>query len=273
MTITDFLTGGADIPDPLLTDLKAIVHRHATSHPRSQQTRLGPSEVGHPCLRKLAQGLLFGGEHGHAPGAPPRINPPGDPLPSYVGVAAHARLEEAVALDNARLEAQGMPPRWISERKVTVREDLSGTCDLYDVWTETVIDFKFPGTTAMTTYRKSGPSMEYRVQAHLYGAGYIREGYPVKRVGIWFLPRAGQLATSHLWTEDYDQATVDETLRRIDLAVAMIDDLDVDNHPERLRFIPRTAKNCSWCQYWAPYDHPSPLACPGDEPVKQVAAN
>lgn len=263
-TIADFLTGGADVPDPLLNDLKALVHKHSNNHPRSQQSRLGPSEVGHPCLRKLAQGLLFGGEHGHTPGAAPRINPPGDPLPSYVGVAAHARLEEAVAQDNARLEEQGMPPRWISERKVVVREDLSGTCDLYDVWTETVIDFKFPGTTAMTQYRKNGPSPEYKIQAHLYGAGYKREGYPVARVGIWFLPRAGQLATSHLWTEDYNQVLVDETLRRIDLAVAMIDDLDVDRHPERLAMIPTTTHHCSWCPWYAPYDHDSPLACKGD---------
>lgn len=262
--IAEFLTSGAALPDPLLADLKAVVHQHATSHPRHLQARLGPSEIGHPCLRKLAQGLLYGGEHGVTSDGPaPRINPPGDPLPSYIGVAAHAKLEDAVALDNSRLEAKGMPPRWISERKVTIRPDLSGTCDLYDMWTHTVIDFKLPGTTAMTLYRKEGPSPEYRTQAHLYGAGYIREGYPVERVGIWFLPRAGQLATSYLWTEPYDAGIVDTALSRIDLAVAMIDDLRVDEHPERLALIPRTPHHCSWCPYWSPVEHPSPVACPG----------
>lgn len=265
MTVSEFLTSGAELPDPLLTDLKGMVARHASSHPRHLQARLGPSEVGHPCLRKLAQGLMFGGEHGVVSGEPaPRINPPGDPLPSYIGVAGHAKLEDAVALDNARLEEKGMPPRWLSERKVVVREDLSGTCDLYDTWTNTVVDFKFPGTTAMTEYRKNGPSPEYKIQAHLYGAGYRREGYPVERVGIWFLPRAGQLATSHLWTEPYDQAIVDETLSRIDLAAAMIDDLQVDTHPEHLAFIPTTPHHCQFCPYWSPLEaHPSPLACPG----------
>ena len=260
--IEAFLTGGDALPDPLHNTLKDMVRRHASSHPRHLQSRLGPSEVGHPCLRKLAQGLLFAGHSGNPPDP---INPPGDPLPSYIGVAAHSKMEDAAALDNTRIEAMtGDLGRWITERKVTVREDLTGTCDLYDTWTNTVIDYKFPGTTAMTQYRKDGPSQEYRVQAHLYGAGYLNEGYHVERVAIWFLPRAGQLATSHLWSEPYDQGIVDATLAKIDLAVAMLADLDVDRHPERLALIPRTPKNCSWCPYWSPIPHPSPAACQGD---------
>jgi hypothetical protein len=250
-----------NLPDPLLGDLKQMVHQHASSHPRHLQSRLGPSEVGHPCLRKLAQGLLYGGEFSSEPA--PRINPPSDPLPSYIGVAAHSKMEDAAALDNSRREAQGRPPRWLTERKVTVREDLSGTCDLYDIETATVIDYKFPGTTAMTEYRRSGPSPEYRIQAHLYGAGFINEGYPVERVGIWFLPRAGQLATSYLWTEPYDAAIVESVLRKIDLAVGLLVDLDIDHHPERLGMIPMTPHHCTWCPFWSPAAHPSPAACPG----------
>ena len=247
--------------DTLLSDLKDVVRQHSNNHPRGQQRTLGPSEVGHPCLRKLAQSLLFGSGQTMNGGT---INPPGDPLPSYIGTAAHARFEEAVQQDNTRREAAGQPSRWISEKKVVVRGDLSGTCDLFDMDTNTVIDLKFPGTTAMNEYKRNGPSAEYRTQAHLYGAGYRNEGYDVQRVGIWFLPRAGQLASSYLWVEDYDQSVVDHALGRIDLALMVIDDLRVDQHPEHLGLIPRTAHHCAWCPYFSPVQHGDPTACSGE---------
>lgn len=261
MTAAEFFSTGTQL-DPLHEALKDVVRQHSNSHPRSAQKRLGPSEVGHPCTRKMVQSLLFGsGQTGT--GQP--INPPGDPLPSYVGTAGHARFEEAVALDNQRLAEEGHPPRWLSERKVHVREDLSGTCDLYDTWTKTVIDLKFPGPTAMTNYKRSGPSPEYRTQAHLYGAGYINEGMPVEQVGIWFLPRAGQLASAHLWTEPYDQEVVDEALARIDFSRNIIEMLELESHPERLKFVPTEPHSCVWCPYWTPLpDHHNPAACQGD---------
>ena len=236
----------------LLTDLKQMVQRHADNHPRSQQKALGPSQIGHPCLRHLAQSMH---------GSDEIINPPGDPLPAYIGTAVHSRLEDAVAQDNARRDR----PRWLSETKVEVRQGLSGTCDLYGIDTGTVVDFKAPGSVAMTTYRKQGPSPEYRIQAHAYGHGFARLGFNVNTVGIWFLPRAGRLSTSHLWTEPYDESIVRDALGRIDLATLMMDDLDVDNHPERFAVIPKTPHNCGWCPWWSPASgHANPLACTGD---------
>ena len=259
MTVADFLATGPQI-DPLHDALKHVVRQHADSHPRSAQMRLGPSEVGHPCTRRMVQSLLFGSGN-TATGRP--INPPGDPLPAYVGTAGHKQLESAIHLDNMLREAEGKEPRWLSERKVVVREDLSGTCDLYDMETGTVIDFKFPGTTAFSEYKRYGPSPVYRVQAHLYGAGYRNEGYAVNAVGIWFLPRAGQLASAHLWTEPFDQTLVDETLGRIDFAHNIIDMLELDDHPERLKFVPTSPQSCQWCAYWTPVDHGDPSACMG----------
>jgi hypothetical protein len=246
----------------LHNELKNLIHQHADAHPRSAQAALGPSEVGHPCLRKLVQGLIFGSGQTMSGDI---INPPGDPLPAYIGVAGHSKIEEAVHLDNLMRQSRGQQPRWISERKVTVRHDLSGTCDLYDLDTDTVIDVKFPGTTAMTRYKKEGPSPEYRVQAHLYGAGYRNEGYNVTTVGIWFLPRAGQLASSYLWTEPYNHAVVDDVLTRIDLAHSMVEHLALGAEPQRLNLLPKTPHNCGFCPYFTPVPHTDPTACPGEE--------
>ena len=261
MTVAEFFNTGPQV-DPLHDALKHVVRQHADSHPRSAQKRLGPSEVGHPCARKMVQALLFGSGN-TATGKP--INPPGDPLPAYVGTAGHKQFEAAVHLDNMLREAEGKEPRWLSERKVTVREDLSGTCDLYDMQTGTVIDLKFPGVTAFNEYKRYGPSSTYRVQAHLYGAGYRNEGFNVHSVGIWFLPRGGQLASAHLWTEPYDQDVVDETLMRIDYAHNIIGMLELEHHPERLQFVPTTPQACMWCPYFSPVANTDPSACSGGE--------
>lgn len=588
-------TGPDDTDNELLGDLKSLIRNHDAARPRSQQKTLGPSEVGHPCVRKLAQGLM----------QVDRINPTGDVLPSYVGTAVHAQLEQAVALDNGRIIAEhlldttsrctwldGKPiGRWISERRVTIRPDLAGSCDLYDTWNHTVLDLKglalgtpiptptgwttmgdlavgdqvidaagkpctvtetspvytdrdcyritfedgvsvisdhihqwvvqfgknsrtrimtapeiaaqlrdyrgqlririantaalelpdanlpiepyvlgawlgdgesdsgrigkpepelfdniaaagselgewqnvrggpfrrrivgltaalrasgligdkhvppqyfrasraqrlallqgmmdtdgtwnrkrkqavftttskqlahdaaeliaslgwkpriwehqargfgvtttaypvtfvtygdnpfrltrkaeqvrtagttrakrriitavertltiptrcitvdsedstflcteamipthnCPGTTKMTQYRKHGPSEVYRRQAHLYGRGYRNAGFDVQHVGIWFLPRAGQLATSHLWVEEYSDTLVDETLARIDNALVLIHDFDVEQHPERWAWFPKTPDSCQFCPWWtANQSHPNPAACTG----------
>lgn len=235
----------------LLDDLKQMIIDGARGDDRSQQRALGPSEVGHPCLRKLALGLL------HAP----KVNSFDDPLPSVVGTGAHARVEDFAARANQRLIDADQRARWIAEQRVTIREGLAGTCDLLDLQTMTVVDWKFPGTPRMEHYRRHGPSETYRRQAHLYGRGWINLGIPVRRVAIAFLPRGGQLKHAHLWTEDYSDAVVAETLGRIDLVTSMIWDLQIGEHPERLDQIPATTGDCFICPYHS--RHPGAFQCPG----------
>lgn len=241
----------------LLEDLKQVLRREWANHPRSQQKTIGPSEVGHPCPRRLAGSLL------QLDG----INPDGDPLPAWLGTAGHAKFEHSVEADNNRIidaaladqtnpctwddRGDGLPVgRWFTERRVEVRPGLSGTCDLFDTWTGTVIDLKFPGTTRHSQYRKNGPSPEYRIQSHLYGRGYRREGFNVKRVAIWFIPCGGMLANSHLWSEPYDDTIVDEALRKIDDITLLLNDLDIENHLERLEFVPKVVHDCMFCPFF-----------------------
>lgn len=250
----DFFAASDRDDPPLLDDLKTMLRNHAHSHARHLQVELGPSQVGHPCARNVISGML----------ALPTINPQFDPLPSYVGVAAHAAMEEAARFANAALLDAGGKIRWIPEQKVHVTQGLSGTADLYDIATQTVIDYKFPGPTQMTKYRKDGPHETYRTQVHLYGRGYLNLGLPVKQVGIWFLPRGGQLATSLLWLRPYDSGIVDACLKRLENFAILMNDLALEEYPERLALIPLTPSDCNWCPWWTVRENnPNPTACRG----------
>lgn len=259
----------------LLGDLKGVFRRGWATHARSAQRALGPSEVGHPCARRLVAATLEF----------ERINPEGDPLPAWLGTAGHAKFEDAVVLDNERLIDQWLKDReqrctvlrgvvggddpqyvgrWFSERRVTVSGGLAGTCDLYDTWTDTVIDLKFPGATAFSTYKKQGPSAEYRVQAHCYGRGYRNEGFDVKRVAIWFIPRGGTLSSSFVWSEAYSDQVVDDTITRLQNIALVLNDLDIEAHPERLALVPKTPHNCMFCPFYSPKPDPERAwACQG----------
>jgi hypothetical protein len=155
--------------------------------------------------------------------------------------------------------------RWLSERRVTIRPGLAGTCDLYDTWTDTVIDAKFPGASKMREYKNHGPSPEYRIQAHLYGRGYRNEGFPVKRVAVWFLPRAGFLSRSFVWSEPYDDAVVDAVLDRLDNITVLLDTLRPDENPALWPLFPKTPSNCQYCPFFVPRYNPSnpPHQCTG----------
>ncbi|QFP94846.1 Cas4 family exonuclease [Mycobacterium phage Marshawn] len=265
----------------LLADLKGVFRRGWATHARSAQRALGPSEVGHPCARRLATATM----------AYERINPEGDPLPAWLGTAGHSKFEDAVELDNQRIVdewiadreqrctvlrevAEGDEPqyvgRWFTERRVQVGNGLAGTCDLYDTWTGTVIDLKFPGATAFAKYKKAKErgtmaedAPEYKVQAHCYGRGYANEGFPVKRVAIWFIPRGGTLSSSFVWSEAYDPAIVDSTLARLDGIALALNDLDIDAHPERLALITKTPHNCMFCPFFVTKPDERPWACQG----------
>lgn len=221
----------------LLDDLKALIVDGAKEDDRSQQTDIGPSEVGHPCLRHLTYKML---------GAP-RCNEYSDPLPSVVGTGAHSRFEIFAHRANKRLGRT----RWLPEFKVTVRQGLSGTCDLVDLDTMTAVDHKLPGTSRMATYTSKGPSPIYRTQAHLYGRGLRNAGIPIERVAIAFWPRGGQIKNAHLWDETYSDQVVDDALARLDMATTLIWDLDLGEKPDSISTVPATTGECFLCPWHA----------------------
>lgn len=245
--LSEFFSASTPVVDPLWTDLRDMIQHKARLHPRSQQRALGPSQVGHPCHRKLALSLM---DH-------PRINPEWDCLPSAFGVAMHTWLEDAAQMDNERLGRE----RWLTERKVEVAPGLSGTADLYDTDTNTVLDWKNLGYTSFPKHVKDiGPT--YRNQVQMYGRGYRRLGYEVKDVAVVMLPRTGTLTKMHLEKIPYSDAEVDAVLARRDLVLQMIYDLDVENHPERYSWFAITPETCTFCAYWSPNPR-APGQCDG----------
>lgn len=229
-----------DGPPPLLGELQKIIVQAARRAPRSLQRAIGPSEIGGSCRRKMALKLI---------GAEP-LREDGDPWPSVVGTATHTWLAEAFEADNARRDKNDQPPRWLIEQRVTIREGLTGSCDLYDLQESTVIDWKNLGTTSLKKLIKDGPSDTYRVQLHAYGVGWANQGLTPKKVALVALPRAGWLADAHIWSEDFDPAVCHNALNGLD---DLLTGMNVAEHfgglDEFMRILPKNTADCTFCPY------------------------
>ena len=246
--VAEFFTpDAADTAADLKSALIDMIKARDEATPRHLQRELGPSEVGHPCMRRLAYGLM----------QIPRCNPSWDPLPAIIGTATHKWLESAAKHANTVLGRQ----RWLIETRVNPAGWLSGSCDLYDCDTATVIDYKVPGASQFAKYKKH-PGELYRTQVHLYGKGFRNAGLPVETVAIMFLPRGGTLTGSHLWSEPYDETVADTALKRREQALMLINDLQVEQHPDRFTYFSKSGPSCMFCSWFAPNPQ-GPFQCGG----------
>lgn len=197
------LTG--DLGDRIATDLRDMVLAYENSRDRSVQTNIGPSEIGKPCTRCLAR---------HALGIPvERESRFADPWCAVIGTAVHAWLAEAAEHSNETAGEEW----WLTETRVHPHPDVmpsGGNADLYDVIRKTVIDHKVVSPDRLKAYKRNGPGLQYRRQAHLYGLGYHRLGKPVENVAVAFWMRGGRLSDLYVWTEPYDPAFALEAITR-----------------------------------------------------------
>lgn len=241
----------ANLTDPLAGELQNLIRDAAAGAARSQQREPGPSEINDPCLRRLAYKLV----------GPPPVNTTTDPLPSTDGTAFHEWVANAVTAYNTRAGRV----RFVAEQRVQVRTGLKGTADVYDFDTATVIDWKRPSATRVKQYRNLGPGEQYRAQVHLYGMGFLNLGLPVERVAIAFIPRGGLLSSLYLWHEPYSATIAQAALDRYDQLLCVINDLDVENNPDRWGLIPATPAHCAWCGWWKAGSTDLSRGCPGEE--------
>lgn len=233
--------------------LDAIVNAIMNS-PRSLQINPGPSEIGTPCTRLLGYKLL---------GIPERPRVPA--WKAFVGTGGHLALEDVFDRYNlANAQYLDGQERFYIETRVNVGEvngiAITGSCDLYDRVTGTVVDHKFPGPSMLEGYRRKGPGPQYRKQAHLYGRGWQRAGLPVTRVMIAFLPRHGELADAYIWSEPYDEQVALDALQRlegVDIAVKALG-------PAALQLLPTAPHYCHTCPYLKRDSQDLEGGCPGD---------
>lgn len=250
-----------DTPEAVEADLIEEIHSAISNHPRSKQRWIGPSEIGTACPRALLH-KLNGDEE------PPRAYVPWLPT---VGTAVHAWLADVMS----HAIGQTLPePRYLIEQRVNVGQlnglDVSGSADLFDRLTGTVVDWKILGVTSTREYRRHGMKQQYRAQAHLYGRGFARLGYTVNQVMVMCLPRNEMsLGARYCWTEPYDEQVAIDALARAEGLHRLLAAIGIE--AALMAYAPcKDTRSCSWCN---PPTATRPSATPGADPfARSVAA-
>lgn len=265
-----------DMPPSTVAELRQVLIDFEANRPRSMQKELGPSELGTPCRQQIARKLA---------GAPrrPITEPTWAP---FQGTAVHASMEDVIAHWNTQLGRD----RWLAEDRLTVvgaapdadgspyLPAVEGNGDAFDLDHNMVVDWKHVGTTALKTLRtakrlgkpfREQVSQEYRVQAHLYGMGHANKGRRVDYVRLVLLARSWKYDDSDEWTEPYDERIAQWAIERYYDVVAMVHELDLDRHPERIVFVPSepNSEACHWCPFHRPGQDSAWDGCRGHEPA------
>lgn len=254
-TIANAGHGRGSNPDLLADELLYYIGHFIDAHPRSQQTRIGPSEIGTPCARKLAYKLAGIETVNH------RREPAWKPA---VGTSVHAYLELAMT-------APITEGRFLVEQQVTVGQiggvDITGHCDCYDLITDTVCDWKVVGPEQLKKYRANKhPGDQYRAQAHLYGRGWQNANRAADpdapgpdTVMIVFLPRNGELRDTYAWHEPYDEQVAIDALTRANTVSALL----TLGGAEALPALGTADDYCTSCEWFQPGSTDPRVSCPG----------
>lgn len=237
---------GAD-PIVIRREIEAIIVDAYTNAPRSLQRRIGPSELGTPCIRRLAYRLADAEEHNIRDGWRPTV-----------GIATHTWIAEALADYNAKEHDRIGFSRYLIECEVEVGtvagEPITGHSDCYDRVTGEVIDWKIVGTTTLKAAKRAGPRAiskpGYRIQAHLYGRGFVNRGLPVHGVNVAYLPSSGELREAVWQREPYLESVAAEAIQRAD---AIAQAFNAMEFPEPfVAGLPRVDDLCSYCPFYNP---------------------
>lgn len=249
--------------EPLRVELTEAVMAYCLNDPRTLQTQIGPSEIGHPCEARIARRVLD----------LPKFNDRADPWASFVGQAVHAKLADVFAYANAaRLDA-GLPEYVIEQRVYVVGDgsddgDIGGSCDL--MRDGLVVDHKIVGNDSMRELKSAGWQAKggiYSAQLDLYGYGYERAGHTITDVALAAWPRSGFLAGLHVMRRAYDRQAALDALARLGRIAGDAANLDAANDDAVWNGIIPTApsKQCAFCPWYDP-DRAVPNARGGYSP-------
>lgn len=250
------LEGEDPFTNTIKTQLIEMVLWAEKRNPRASQVPIGPSEIGDRCDRRL----------GYRIAEVPAVNTEFDPWAAIMGTAIHSWMEVAIT-DWTRANRDG---NWVTETTLVIDDFVRGHADLYSYEHEAVIDYKTVGPDVMRKVRKNGPTEAHQIQTHVYGYGFTRLGddYPVKKVCLVFLPRAGWLKDMYVWCTDYNQDIALGALYRLYQIATQVTELDTSTYSHRWEQIPATPSNdCGWCPWYDPGRDPERGAdttgCPG----------
>jgi hypothetical protein len=241
------------IAGQITTDVTETIKAAARRAPRSRQAAAGPSELGTPCVRRLAYKTLDW---------PAKPNSGTDPWASVIGTATHAWLADAYHEENLQLGYE----RYLIERRVFLPGGISGSSDLYDRETKVNNDWKITGPDRVKKYRRDGPGQQYRVQAHLYALGMQLAGEHPETVAITFLPRGGRIDGLHVWTEPYNPSIAVGAINRYQATRDALAALDPERNPGRWAMFPTGDAYCSYCPFHLPGSADLSRGCPGHQP-------
>lgn len=243
--------------DALQSGVEHVILDQINNAPRSLQRTIGPSEIGMACDHCLAA-RLAGWDKADT----------GIPWAPTVGTGVHMLLEQFFTSNMLKRNSASAPDtlQYWTEHTVNVGaigdQQIWGSTDLLDVKHGATIDWKLVSKTALNTYRREGPSQQYRVQAHLYAKGWNDAGVPVETVSICFLPRmSNNFYDRHWWVEAYDPDLAQEALDRANNMwnnIQALTQVSVEARDQWITNLPR-ADNCWDCQKYG--DHlPSPTS-------------
>ena len=198
---------------------------------RSLQVELGASSVGG--CRAQAWHIL---------NQTPKTNHDTESLAAIIGTAMHSAIHDALKAHDI------FGDDFILEEEFS-DDYFKGHCDFYSRKDETVYDWK---TTTLEKLAKGGlPTAQQKMQVNIY-ASLIAQKYPVKRVGLVFIPRDGKMSQIVSWEADYDPELVNEARSW----VAQVKAMETPPPPERsARF---------WCANYCNYfDRTGVTGCQG----------
>ena len=248
-------------------EVRRLIVTHDAARPRSQQTRLGPSDLSSPCARKIGYGLL----------QVPPVVPNDVSLYAWVGTQMHSGMEAACKHDNWTREVaeqqarqavtdtmldmcKAAGPRWLTEKRVSVPINdtvtVTGHLDAYDHDTKTVIDWKSRGANKPSQATRD----KHHQQLGWYSLGAILDGLIVDHQAVVYVPRNGVLADIEVDARPVDMPAIEAQIRRYEsLLAATAAGWAV------LPMLP-TEHDCKFCQWWTPndlVDKPLTEGCPG----------
>lgn len=249
------------VEDPSLTHpmrehLIELIRWHDSTKARALQAVIGPSEMGSSCDRRLAMRIAN----------VRKLNRVSDPWPAIVGTAIHDWLERCLKRVNSAAVARGGQPEWITEKRVQLDPVIVGISDAYYVPTNTVVDWKSMGESAEKRLIAEGPGYGYFSQIQGYGLGFHRLGFPVRKVGLMFLPRSGKLSQARYYEWDFDPSVAQRAIERVYRLGRFVLQLRQHYQTEEIwHHIPADPTAlCGWCPFFRSGSGPaSSTGCPG----------